>query len=578
MKKIFEKHTVAKLLGILLFVAVILSWFIPYSAFEGSELIKTEKAFIGLNDLSSVLSTSINFIIDKIIYLLVLGGFYAIISKTEGYRKMVSGISKAIKGKEVIFVIITSVVLTVLTSVLTYSFIALLFVPMLIAILRNAGINKVTTFAATFGAILVGILGATYGYDGLLTFNAYFSQTFTSKSAMKMTLGYRFIILLIAVALYNFFLYFGVKKSLDTKKKKSDLKEDNEFIIEPVKSKNAKTFPIAIVLFLVLVFAILGFVDWKGIFNLTIFDEFHEWLIGLKIGKDFTFISYLLGRTSSAFGTWGLLNMSVVLVVLSLLTKVMYDIKFDEYFTLFGEGIKKMVKPVGVIIAVYAVFVTTYMGGIIPKITDDIMHINPVPKYNIDYNGAGVAIFNVDDDKDGKVDYNPMNQDVDNDGVCDLNCDTNKDGYPDKNIDINGDQKVDDTDEMIINQLTGTSTLNQDVDGDGIADININKEFNLFKAVVGSMVVNVFNTDLGYTSYSMGGYLLANYGSHVKLIFIMFVLIHGLFQFFIPTGMLLALGLVYTDLDLKDWIKYIWRFVLGMLCVILLMFIFILIM
>ena len=30
--------------------------------------------------------------------------------------------------------------------------------------------NKITTFAATFGAMLVGILGATYGYEGLITF------------------------------------------------------------------------------------------------------------------------------------------------------------------------------------------------------------------------------------------------------------------------------------------------------------------------------------------------------------------------------------------------------------------------
>lgn len=578
MKKFFEKHTVAKLLGLLLFIAVILSWFVPYSAFEGAELIKTEKAFIGLNDLTSVLTSSINFIVDKIIYLLVLGGFYAVISKTEGYRKLVTDISNKIKGKEVIFVLITSIILTVLTSFLTYSFIVLLFVPMIIMILRNAGINKVTTFAATFGAMLVGILGATYGYDGLLTFNAYFSQTFTGKSAMDMTLGYRAIILLFAVALYNFFLYFGVKKSLDSKKKKSDLQVDNDFTIEPVKSKNVKTFPIIVILSLVLVFAILGFVDWKGIFKLTIFDELHEWLIGLKVGKDVTIISYVLGRTSSAFGTWGLLNMSVVLVILALLTKALYSIKFDEFFTSFGEGIKRMVKPVGVIIAVYAVFVATYMGGVVPKITDDIMHKDAQPKYNIDYNGAGVAIFNVDDDKDGKVDYNPMNQDKDNNGICDLNCDSNKDGYPDKNIDINGDGKLDETDDMIIAQLTGVSTLNQDVNGDGIADININNDFNLFKAVAGSMFVNLFNTDLGYTSYSMGGYLLSNYGGHVKLIFVIFVLIHGLFQFFIPTGMLLALGLVYVDLGFKDWIKYIWRYVLGMLCVILLMFIFILIM
>ena len=65
MKKFFEKHTVAKLVGILFFIIIILSWIIPYSAFQGAELVKAEKANVGFTDVTTIISTSISFIIDN---------------------------------------------------------------------------------------------------------------------------------------------------------------------------------------------------------------------------------------------------------------------------------------------------------------------------------------------------------------------------------------------------------------------------------------------------------------------------------------------------------------------------------
>lgn len=576
MKRFFEKHTVAKLVGILFLAAVVLSWIVPYSSFQGAELIKAEKANVGFSDITTIFSTSISFIIDKIVYLVALGGFYAVISRTDGYKKIVSNIVKKLKGKEVITTIVISIVTAVLASLLSQSFVVILFIPFFITILRNLGINKITTFAATFGAMLVGILGATYGYEGLITFDAYFSQTLSEKTAMKMTLGYRSIILVMALALYNFFLYFAAKKSLDKKAKNE--KVEDEYIIDDVKGKNTRTFPMVIVLVLALIFAILGYVDWNGMFKLNIFNDFHSWLTGLKVGKDFTLMSYIIGRDVTAFGTWNLNNMSFVLVFLSVLTAILYSVKFDDLFTSFGEGVKRILKPIGVLVAVYAIFVAAYMTGILPKMTDDIMHVNNVPEYNIDYNGSQIAFFNIDADEDKKADTNLINQDVDKDGKCDLNCDTDNDGFPDAKLDFDGNGKINETDESILNQLTGTSVLNQDIDGDGVADINVSDKFNLVKLVTGSAFTSIFSNDLGYSGYSMSEYLIANYGAtQVKLVFLVFVTMFGLMQLFIPSSIILTLGLTYSDISFCDWLKYAWRFILGMLCIILLVFIFILI-
>ena len=575
MKKLFEKHTVAKLLGILIFVAIVLTWVLPYGMFQGTEFTKLGTSRLGLGDIPMIAYNSIYFAVDKMVYLFVLAGFYAVISKTDGYNKLVSNIVKKIKGKETLFVIVTSVVLAVLTSVTTSSFAMLLFVPLLITIMLNAGLNKLTAFASTFGAILVGILGATLGTEALTMFNGYYSQTLVGDSAKDLTMSYRIVILCVELVLYNFFLYYAAKKSLDSKKKKEEIAE--EFKIEEVGKKKVKVFPIAIVFAILGIVAILGFVDWVGIFKINTFTDFHTWLTELKIGEDFTLVSYILGTNALPFGSWDLFAISTVLLILTVLTAILYSIKCEDLFTTFGNGALRMVKPVGAMVAVYSVFIIVYMSPIIPTIVDKVMHKDGVVDLNIDYNGAGVAIFNVDTDDDGKADYNLVNIDTDKDGKCDINCDTNKDGYPDKNLDFDGDKRITETDESIIKQLDGgKSTSNLDIDGDGIPDINLDTSFSLVRTIAAATVTNTFAMDLGYTGYSLSDYLISGYGAvALSLVFIVFFTIFGLLQFFIPTSVLLLLGLTYTKVDYKDWMKHIWRFVLAMVCVLLIIFIFI---
>ena len=572
MKKLFEKHTIAKIVGIVILIAFVLTWILPYGNFQGTEFYEYGTNRLGFNDIPSIAYNSIYFAIDKIIYLLILGGFYAVLSKTNGYNKLVSSIVKKIKGKEHIFAVIIAVIIAGLTSITTNTFAMILFIPFIISILLNAGLNKLTAFASTFGALLVGILGATIGADSLIAFNTYFSQNL-AESGSDVTLKYRVIILCISVALYSFFLYFAAKKAMNNKKKE-EISE--EFKLEDVtKKKNVKTLPIIIVLSLLAIIFILGFLDWNGVFKVTMFNDFHSWLTGIKIGEDFTIVSYILGTNAPAFGLFDLFTISTFILVFTVLIAILYSIKFDDLLSTFGNGIAKIIKPVGALVAVYSVFIVVYMSPIVPTMVKSIMHKDGVVDINIDYNGAGIAFFNLDTDEDGKADSNLINQDTDKDGKCDINCDTNKDGYPDKNLDFYGDG-LDKNDELIVEQLKGgKSVANLDTTGDGIADVNIDTDFSLPRTIVASIITNTFHVDAGYTGYILGSYLTTGFGTvALGLVFLVFFAIYGLLQFFIPTSALLMVGLTYLKVDYKDWMKYIWRFVLGMLCVLLIIFIF----
>lgn len=573
MKKFFEKHTVAKAIGILFAIAIILSWVVKTGQFQGTTLADGGMMRIGFNDIATIFYTSIYFILDKIIYFLVLGGFYAVLSKTDGYKKLIANIVNKIKGKEAIFVVVSSIIITFLTSMISQTLAIFIVIPILMTIMLKSGINKLTAFAATFGAVLVGVLGGIYGVDALITFDTYMSQGLADKSALELTIAYRIIILAVATILYNFFLYFAAKKSLDSKKKNEEISE--AFEVEETKSKKVKMFPIYVILGLTFVITLLGFIDWNKIFGITAFNEFHTWLTGLKVGKDFTIVSSILGQNAVAFGSWDLLAFSVVLVILAALTALVYSVKFDELISAFGKGMLNTIKPVGAAIGVYLILVAVYLSPTVPTVVEKVLKQDSVPKLNIDLGGANVAIFNVDEDDDGKADYNLINQDTNKDGKCDLNCDTNKDGYPDKYLDINGDGVSDENDDAIAQQLTGVSTLNVDVDGDGKADVNVVDSFSLPRTIVAAIYTNIFHPDLGYTGYSMGGYITGAASGHIEAVFLVFFAIYALLQFFIPSSLILMFGLTYANISIPDWMKYIWRFILGMLCVLLIMFIFV---
>lgn len=577
MKKFFEKHSVAKAIGIVVFIAIILTWcFKSLSLLEYSGTESFHR--IGFSNILTAFYYGISSVLDKIIFVLALGGFYGIIRKTTGYNKLVASITKKIKGKEILFTLITSIVIAVMASLFSQTFAVLIFVPMLITIMLNAGLNKLTAFAATFGAILVGVLGATYGSESLINFNLYYSYYTTADSAMKLTLGYRTIILAIGVALYNFFLYFAVKKSLDKKNKDKEVIDD-EFVIESSSKKNVKLFPIIIVLSIVGIFTVLGFIDWSGIFNVNCFNKFHEWLIGLGGSvKEPGIVSNVLGSNAVAFGQFDLFAISIVLIVFALLTAVLYGLKLDEIISEFGNGLKSFIKPAGALAAVYLVFGIMYLSPVVPTIVEKINNKDTHEYVNIDYNGAGYAFFNLDTDKDGEADLNLINIDTDKDGKCDLNCDTNKDGFPDKNLDFDGNGQITDYDETLAAQFNATSTANLDTDGDGLADVNVTTDYNLPKIMISSIITGSLNPDSGFAGYTVGTYLVSNYsGLYFKVTFLVFVAIFGLLQFFVPTSLVLMLGLTYADISIKDWMKYIWRFILGMFIVLTIIFILLLI-
>jgi len=449
--------------GILLFItiAIILTWLIPNGEFSSagfaSEGILTR---VGLNDLAWLGYYGIYFSIDKIIFLLAIGGLYGVLVKTNAYDRITSAIANKIKHKKIAVVII-SVLVAVLTSLLTQSFVVLTFIPFIISILKKMKLDKMTILATTFGSMLVGVMGATYGTEGI----GYLSNYITAD---KFNILYRLGILVVGLILFNFFTILHMNKV-----KNEEVEEVVE--TEVKETKKSSIIPVIVISLLLFIIIILGYVNWNSNFGITIFEDFHKLLTEIKIGDDFYIFQSLLGSNMSALGTWDLFSISGIVLILTIILGLCYRVRLDEFMSNYAQGMKRMIKPILCVVAAFSLMTVVYMSPYIATIVDKILSIT-----------------------------------------------------------------------------------------DG---------FNLATMTLSSLILNIFHTDLGFTGYIVGSHYVVEYADYFNPIYVMLTSLYGFVQFFVPTSILLGVGLTSLNVKYTDWLKYIWKFLIGMFIVLLVIFI-----
>ncbi len=469
MKKKERKNGLFK--GILLFivVAIVLSWLIPSGAFGTEYVGDGTLTRFGLNDVSWLVYYGISMGIDKILMLLAIGGFYGILSKTKAYESLVSSIAKKFKNKK-IAVVLFSVIIAGLTSILSQVFVVLIFVPFIVAILKRMKLDKMTILATTFGSMLVGIMGATWGTEGL----NYFAQTIISgeqavQDVVNSMVLVRAGILLIGLILFNFF-------TLSHMDKVEDDEESTEMFPTEVnkEEKTTTVIPIVAVMFILFVLVILGHVNWNY-FGIDVFDNFHNWLTEFHIGKDFYIFKGILGVRSAAFGTWDLFMMPPIILIFTVILGLCYKVKLDDFKDNYLDGIKKMGLPIACIIGAFMLLTAVYVSPYVVTIDNWLYSLT-----------------------------------------------------------------------------------------DG---------FNLATMSLSALITNIFHTDMYYTGYVMGTFLATEFVDYINPVFVIFTSLYGFVQLFIPTSIVLGVGLTSLKVKYTDWLKYIFKFIVGMLICLLVIFI-----
>lgn len=381
MKKFFEKHDLFKLTGIFVLIAALLTWLVSSSYFTAGTLTSNGFNRVGVFDLTTYGLLQIFYFTVVFMFVIVVGGFYKFVGSLEAYDNLTSKIAAKFEGKEKVLVAISILLFGAASGVSTDNLVLFAIVPFVISILSKLKVDKVTGCVATFGGILVGILGATYApkITGILA---------DSTNGLGVSYGFELAstIVLFAVA-YLLLTYFALARM---NKIASDKKSDAALLVDPFakviveekedkkkgkkdkKKRKVSSVGLAIVLSLVFVVLLLAYIGWESAFNIKVFADVTKWIQEATLFGEKVY-SYILGSSLSAFGEWDLLAASGLLLMASLVIKFVYHIPFDKMLDEFVEGFKVIVKPLAILMMVYLVLEISIIFPTISYLADKIM-------------------------------------------------------------------------------------------------------------------------------------------------------------------------------------------------------------
>ena len=354
MKKFFEKHDLVKLSGIVLLLAVILTWVIKQGSFQYGEMSVNEISRVGFSAFAQYSMLGIYYFTVLVTFLFVLGGFYQVLSKTAGYQALIKGIVKKLKGHEILFVGIISLLIAAWACLANEYLPLFVLIPFIITILNRLKVDKVAAFSTTFGAILVGIIGSVYSSKVAGVFTGAFVDSY---------LWVKIILFAVSYILLTLFTILRMKKA------KNQEENYDLFEIDTVKSekKNPVVWPYIVGLVLITVTVLLAYLPWST-WKVEAFSKATTWVNELSIAG-IPLISYIFGDFE-AFGTWNMFSVQYVLIFATLLIHWFGRISLNDVLTSIGEGMKKMGKTVIVMLIVYAILLFSLFYPTVPTIVD----------------------------------------------------------------------------------------------------------------------------------------------------------------------------------------------------------------
>ena len=361
-----KKHSLFKVISMILVLLVIISWITVGR--------NDVKSYIGFGDLFLNGIRSLYFFFDIFLFILIVGGFYGVLNKSSGYKKLLDNIVSKVKklGNKFIYLVI---ILFALVSALTgMDMLIFMFIPFVISIILLLGYDKLVAISATVVSSIIGVIGGIF-----VTFKDPNNYYGTTNTTMEKFVGIdknfanvfpKLLLLVLGVALLIFYVSRHIK-SVKDKKVKYELNTDNDsLVVNEVKGdyKKVKSWPLIIVFAFLFVYTVIGVMPWNTLFKVDIFNKFHTWLVGLGT-KDFSIFNNLISSSFTALGEWNSNSLGnymmpmIIMLILSLVVKFISHIKFDEYVDAFINGMKKLLPSAFVVVLAYSVLVGAYNHG-----------------------------------------------------------------------------------------------------------------------------------------------------------------------------------------------------------------------
>lgn len=340
-----KKNSLLKAILITFLVYVAASWIIPGGTFSSGVYTKGTTDPLGLGDLFIYpISTSITsiFVLTGLIVLLI-GGLYGVMNKTGVYKNIVEGTVNKFKGNEKAFLIISILIFAILSSLTTLTLPLIIMVPFFVAVILSLGYNKMTAMLSTVGAILVGNIGVTFGYnmEGYNYLKTFFGLSVTDNLVYKIALFVLVTVVLLVFVLKTSILETTKKAKKSTKKTKEETKSEVVIpLYDNTQVSKKKALPLVITMISTMVIIFVAMYNWKDAFGINLFSDIHTKIIEFKL-NGYTIFGNILGSINP-FGYWTYYELAMVLVIAMIVIGLIYNLKVNELLDSAADGMKKM--------------------------------------------------------------------------------------------------------------------------------------------------------------------------------------------------------------------------------------------
>ena len=137
-----------------------LAWIVPQGNFEYGTYYAIEKSNVvrpGIFDIFSSFCSAIYSSLTEVIFILLIGGCYGVLSKMKRYRKLVDKTSSLVAKKPMVALLISMFVMALMISMTSQILFVFTFIPFIVTVFLRST-DRFTAFNASFGGVLVGFI------------------------------------------------------------------------------------------------------------------------------------------------------------------------------------------------------------------------------------------------------------------------------------------------------------------------------------------------------------------------------------------------------------------------------------
>ncbi|MEG0444163.1 MAG: YfcC family protein [Carnobacterium sp.] len=283
--------------------------------------------------------------IEVSLFIMVVGGFLGVVTKTGALDAGIASIVKAYKGKEKKLIPVLMLIFAIGGTTFGMGEETLAFYPLILPVMVGVGFDTLVAVAIVLVGSQIGVLASTV--------NPF--ATGVASQALGISPGegiiWRLILFIVLYAASTFYVYryaLKVEKDPDASfvAEQKEKNIDHFKIHESQKELDARQKNVMILFALTFFIMILGLVPWTSLNqNWTFFERFNSFLVDIPV------VGSLLGAGMVPLGEWYFQEITMLFFLMAVIIGLLYRLPEGEIVDAFMDGAKDLLS-VALVVAI----------------------------------------------------------------------------------------------------------------------------------------------------------------------------------------------------------------------------------